>query len=63
MKKMNYNKKIVNGNFVDHKYDDMKSMLDKVRLLNEQAEGEIETATQDEDEPREKCLIWHNFAP
>ena len=57
MKKMNYNKKIVNGNFVDHKYDDMKSMLDKVRLLNEQAEGEIETATQDEDEPRERPTV------
>ena len=57
MKKMNYNKKIVNGNFVDHKYDDMKSMLDKVRLLNEQAEGEVETATQDEDEPRERPTV------
>ena len=57
MKKMNYNKKIVNGNFVDQKYDDMKSMLDKVRLLNEQVEGEVETATQDEDEPRERPTV------
>jgi len=57
MKKMNYNKKIVNGNFVDQKYDDMKSMLDRVRLLNEQVEGEVETATQDEDEPRERPTV------
>jgi len=54
---MNYNKKIVNGNFVDQKYDDMKSMLDRVRLLNEQVEGEVETATQDEDEPRERPTV------
>ena len=57
MKKMNYNKKIVNGNFVDNRYDDMKTMLDRVRLINEQAEGEIETETQDEDEPRERPTV------
>ena len=57
MKKMNYNKKIVNGNFVDQKYDDMKTMLNRVRLINEQTEGEIETETQDEDEPRERPTV------
>ena len=57
MKKMNYNKKTVNGNFVDNKYDDMKTMLNRVRLINEQTEGEIETATQDEDEPRERPTV------
>lgn len=54
---MNYNKKTVNGNFVDNKYDDMKTMLNRVRLINEQTEGEIETATQDEDEPRERPTV------
>lgn len=57
MKKMNYNKKIVNGNFVDNRYDDMKTMLDRVRLINEQAEGEVETETQDDDEPRERDTV------
>jgi len=57
MKKMNYNKKTVNGSFVDNRYDDMKTMLDRVRLINEQAEGEVETETQDEDEPRERPTV------
>tara|TARA_Y100001972_G_scaffold123011_1_gene169560 strand:+ start:258 stop:884 length:627 start_codon:yes stop_codon:yes gene_type:complete len=57
MKKINYNKKTINGNFVDNRYDDMKTMLDRVRLINEQAEGEVETATQDEDEPRERPTV------
>jgi len=57
MKKINYNKKTVNGNFVDNRYDDMKTMLNKVRLINEQAEGEIETETQDDDEPRERNTV------
>ena len=57
MKKINYNKKTINGNFVDNRYDDMKTMLDRVRLINEQAEGEVETATQDEDEPRKRPTV------
>ena len=57
MKKINYNKKTVNGSFVDHRYDDMRTMLDRVRLINEQAEGEVETETQDEDEPRERPTV------
>ena len=57
MKKINSNKKTINGNFVDNRYDDMKTMLNKVRLINEQAEGEIETETQDDDEPRERDTV------
>ena len=57
MKNINYNKKTVNGNFVDHRYDDMKTMLERVRLINEQTESEIETQTQDEDEPRERPAV------
>ena len=54
MKRMNYTRKTVNGDYTNQKYDDMKDMLNKVRLINEQVGGEIEKETQDEEEPRER---------
>jgi len=36
MKKIIYNRKTVNKQFIDNKYDDMKNMLNIVRSLNEQ---------------------------
>ncbi len=40
MKKINFNKKTVDSQFTDNKYEDMKNMLNKVRFINEQVENE-----------------------
>lgn len=48
MKKTLYNKKTVDSSLVNSRYDDMKSMLDKVRMLNEQEE-ETELMVDDEE--------------
>ena len=54
MKRMNYNKKTVNGEYTDTKYDDMKDMLNKVRILNEQVEnGREEEPIVEEEKTKE----------
>jgi hypothetical protein len=52
MKKMKYNKKTVNGDYSNIMYDDMKDMLNKVRFINEQVDGEINVDMDDEPESR-----------
>lgn len=52
MKKMKYNKKTVNGDYSNIMYDDMKDMLNKVRFINEQVDGEINVDIDDEPESR-----------
>jgi len=49
---MKYNKKTVNGDYSNIMYDDMKDMLNKVRFINEQVDGEINVDMDDEPESR-----------
>jgi len=56
MKKTIYNRKTVNKQFIDNKYDDMKNMLNIVRSLNEQVENEIEVEDDETDEFKRKTV-------
>jgi len=56
MKKIIYNRKTVNKQFIDNKYDDMKNMLNIVRSLNEQVENEIEVEDDETDEFKRKTV-------